>query len=68
MISAGARRNSSHIRLAVLLLFLPPAPRCVQVQSGRPDETWAGRRIVTPRGFADYFVSDEHGQSELIQT
>jgi len=24
MISSGARHNSSHIRLAVLLLFLPP--------------------------------------------
>ncbi len=67
MISSGARHNSSHIRLAVLLLFLPPAHQCVQAQSGRSDETWAGRRIVTLRGFGDYFVSDEHGQSELIR-
>ena len=67
MISAEARCNSSHIRLAVLLLFLTLAPQCVQAQSGRPDEAWAGRRIVTLRGFGDYFVSDEHGQSELIR-
>src|SRR5207244_5439259 len=62
-----ARCNSSHIRLAVLLLFLTLAPQCVQAQSGRPDEAWAGRRIVTLRGFGDYFVSDEHGQPSLIR-
>jgi tetratricopeptide (TPR) repeat protein len=72
MISAEARRNSSHIKLAAPLLFLTLALQCVQAQSGspisgRPNETWAGRRIVTLRGFGDYFVSNEHGQSQLIR-
>ena len=72
MISAGARADCSQIRLAVVLLFLILALQCAQAQSrsrvsGQPNETWAGRRIVTLQGFGDYFVSGDHGQSELIR-
>ena len=72
MISARARPNCSHIALAVLQLFLILAPQCAQAQSGspvnvQPNETWAGRRIVTLQGFGDYFVSGDRGQSELIK-
>ena len=72
MISARARPNCSRITLAVLQLFLILAPQCAQAQSGspvnaQPNETWAGRRIVTLQGFGDYFVSGDRGQSELIK-
>ncbi|PYU36844.1 MAG: hypothetical protein DMG54_35600 [Acidobacteria bacterium] len=72
MISAGARPSRSHIRLSVLLIFLILALQRAQAQSvsptsGPPNETWAGRRIVTLQGFGDYFVSGQHGQSELIR-
>ncbi len=73
MISAEAKRpHCSHIRLAVLLLFLILALQCAQAQSGspvsgQPNETWVGRRIVTLHGFGDYFVSGDHGQPELIR-
>jgi len=55
-----------------LQLFLILAPQYAQAQSGspvnaQPNETWAGRRIVTLQGFGDYFVSGDHGQSELIK-
>jgi len=48
------------------------ALQCAQAQSGspvsgQPNETWAGRRIVTLQGFGEYFVSGDHGQSELIR-
>jgi len=72
MISAGARPNCSRIRLAVLQLSFLLALQCAQAQSGspvsgQPNETWAGRRIVTLQGFGEYFVSGDHGQSELIR-
>jgi len=72
MVSSEARSNCSHIRLGALLLFLILAFQCAQAQSGppvsgQPNETWAGRRIVTLQGFGDYFVSGDHGQSELIR-
>ncbi len=72
MISPRARPNCSHITLAVLQLFLILAPQCAQAQSGspvnaQPNETWAGRRIVTLQGFGDFFVSGDRGQSELIK-
>jgi tetratricopeptide (TPR) repeat protein len=71
MIFAGARPNCSHIRLAVLQLSFLLVLQCAQAQSGspvsgQPNETWAGRRIVTLQGFGEYFVSGDHGQSELI--
>ena len=72
MISTGARPTCSHIRFAVLLLFVTLALQCAQAQSGspasgQPNETWAGRRIVTLQGFGDYFVSGDRGQSVLIR-
>jgi tetratricopeptide (TPR) repeat protein len=72
MISARARPNCLHITLAVLQLLLILAPQRAQAQSGsavnaQPNETWAGRRIVTLQGFGDYFVSGDRGQSELIK-
>jgi tetratricopeptide (TPR) repeat protein len=71
MISAAARPNCSHVIIPVLLLFLIALER-PQAQSGSPvsgqsNEAWAGRRIVTLQGFGDYFVSGDHGQSELIR-
>jgi len=53
-------------------LFLILALQCAQAQSrspvsGQPNETWAGRRIVTLQGLGDYFISGDHGQSELIR-
>jgi len=72
MSSGGARPNCSHIRFPALLLFLTLALQCAQAQSGspvsgQPNETWAGRRIVTLQGFGDYFVSGDRGQSVLIR-
>jgi tetratricopeptide (TPR) repeat protein len=72
MISAGARPNCSRIRFAVLQLSFLLVLQCAQAQSGspvsgQPNETWAGRRIVTLQGFGEYFVSGDHGQSELIR-
>ena len=72
MLSARARPNCLHITLAVLQLLLILAPQRTQAQSGsavnaQPNETWAGRRIVTLQGFGDYFVSGDRGQSELIK-
>jgi hypothetical protein len=74
MIAARIGPDCSPIRLAVFLLFLPLAlaNHPTQAQSGppasgEPNETWAGRRIVTLEGFGDYFVSGDHGQSELIR-
>jgi hypothetical protein len=72
MISSGARPRSSHIRCSVLLIFLILALQSAQAQfasptSGPPNGTWVGRRIVTLQGFGDYFVSGQHGQSELIK-
>lgn len=72
MMSAESSSNCSHIRLAVLILFLILARQCAQAQSdpavsGQTNETWAGRRIVTLQGFGDYFVSGDHGQPELIR-
>lgn len=32
----------------------------------KPDQTWAGRRIVMLKGFGDYFVSDENGRPKLV--
>jgi tetratricopeptide (TPR) repeat protein len=72
MISAGARPSCSHIRLSVLLIFLILGLQRSQAQfasptTGPPNETWAGRRIVTLQGFGDYFVSGQRGQTELIR-
>jgi hypothetical protein len=72
MISVGARSSCSHIRLSVLLIFLilvlqRAQPQSASPTSDPPNETWAGRRIVTLQGFGDYFVSGPHGQSELIR-
>jgi len=72
MISAGAGPSCSHIRLSVLLIFSILALQSARAQSasptsGPPNETWAGRRIVTLQGFGDYFVSGQHGQPELIR-
>ncbi|HSS97060.1 MAG TPA: tetratricopeptide repeat protein [Terriglobales bacterium] len=72
MISTGAKSKYSQIRLSVLLIFLLLALQRVQSQSasrteGSPNETWAGRRIVTLQGFGDYFIPGQHGQSELIR-
>jgi tetratricopeptide (TPR) repeat protein len=72
MISVGARPNCSRIRLAVLQLSFLLVLQCAQAQSGspvsgQPNETWAGRRIVTLQGFGEYFVLGDHGQSELIR-
>jgi tetratricopeptide (TPR) repeat protein len=73
MISARTR-PCLHIGVSVLLSFLviALANRRAEAQSsppvgGQPNETSAGRRIVTLQGFGDYFVSDDHGQSELIK-
>ncbi len=34
---------------------------------GEPNQTWAGRRIVTLKDFGDYFVSDGVGPARLIK-
>lgn len=34
--------------------------------SRKPDQTWAGRRIVVLKGFGDYFVADENGRPKLV--
>jgi tetratricopeptide (TPR) repeat protein len=32
----------------------------------KPDQTWAGQRIVTVKGFGDYFVADDNGRPRLV--
>ena len=33
----------------------------------KADQTWAGQRIVTVKGFGDYFVTSDHGEPQLVK-
>ena len=33
----------------------------------RPDQTWAGRRIVMLKGFGDYFVLGDSGTPQVVK-
>lgn len=68
----ATRLSSSLINLGVILLggtFMPcysaAQSRCSL--AGQSDRTWAGHRVVTLEGFGDYFVSNDHGQPQLIK-
>lgn len=72
MAPIGTRLRRSDFCLIVMLLLGTPAPYFGAAQSGgpvhrQPDQTWAGRRVVTLEGFGDYFVSSDHGQPQLIK-
>src|SRR5215472_8025184 len=68
----ATRLSGTFISFSMMLLLGTLSPYCAAAQSGsslrhEPDQTWAGRRIVTLEGFGDYFVSGDHGQSEVIR-
>ena len=68
---ATAKYNSSPV-LAVLLFIVALLLQCAAAQSGaavrrEPNQSWDGRRIVTLKGFGDYFISADHGQAQLIR-
>lgn len=72
MQSLNTKSNCSQISLQILLVFVSLAPPYSVAQSNgqigeEPNQTWAGRRIVTLKGLGDYFVSGDHGQAELIR-
>lgn len=58
--------------LLLLIFAATILPHCLQAQSGAPrrreaDSTWAGRRIVTLKGFGTYSVLGGQGQPQLVQ-
>lgn len=66
-----ANCTSSSI-LPALLFLAVVSPKFVTAQSGgvihgESSQSWDGRRIVTLKGFGDYFVSDDHGQPQLVR-
>jgi tetratricopeptide (TPR) repeat protein len=72
MTFADTKSKRSCISLPALLLFVTLAPQSALAQSSppvsrEPNETWAGRRIVTLQGFGDYFVPGDHGQDQLVK-
>src|SRR5256886_1122288 len=72
MIPVDAKSNCFSITLPVLLFIVMYAPLRAGAQfgavvGGEPNQTWAGRRIVTLEGFGDYFASGDHGQPQLIR-
>ena len=61
----------SPANLAFMVLFGTLVLHSQAAQSDKPsqavpDQTWAGRRIVSLEGFGSYFVSGDHGQPQLI--
>ena len=59
-------------RFFSLLVICALAPHCSAPQSsvpshGDPHQARTGSRIVALEGFGDYFVSDAHGQTQLIR-
>lgn len=72
MAPVATRLSRWHISFTAMLLLGTLASYCCAAQSGgsprrEPDQTWAGRRIVTLEGFGDYFVSGDQGQPRLIK-
>jgi tetratricopeptide (TPR) repeat protein len=60
----------SPANLAFMVLFGTLVLHSQAAQSDKPsqavpDQTWAGRRIVSLEGFGSYFVSGDHGQPQL---
>src|SRR5579859_7313585 len=55
--------------LIVLSCWVSVSPLAQQSDSvvRKPDQTWAGKRIATLKGFGDYFAIGEHGQTQLIK-
>lgn len=61
----------SPANLAFMVLFGTLVLHSQAAQSDKPsqavpDQTWAGRRIVSLEGFGSYFVAGDHGQPQLI--
>ena len=68
----SARMKPAAIGCVILpLLVLLAAPdtggQTTAPASRKPNQQWAGRRIVTLEGFGDYFVSSADGQSQLVR-
>ena len=70
-----AHKSINTISVPLLLLMISAgsgSSHCLLAQSGGPpqrdlDSTWAGRRIVTLKGFGSYYVLDDRGQPQPIQ-
>jgi tetratricopeptide (TPR) repeat protein len=63
-------RLEVHRRILVLLITLSGS--CVWSQpaepvQSEPNQSWAGQRIVTLRGFGDYFALGANGQPRLVK-
>lgn len=61
--------SGSVLALAALALGHPPESLAGPASEAfrKPDETWAGRRIVMLKGFGDYFVAGEDGRPKLVK-
>ena len=71
MLRLSDKRSCSPV-VPVLLLIAALTPQYAAAQSGalangQSSQPWDGRRIVTLKGFGDYFVSDDRGQAQLIR-
>lgn len=72
MACTANRLTFSRNSVGVMLFLAALAPCYGAAQSrgslrGEPDQTWAGRRVVTLEGFGDYFVFGDEGQPQLIK-
>jgi tetratricopeptide (TPR) repeat protein len=59
------------INQIILVIAVAAFPQLLRAQTddsfrNKPDQTWAGQRIVTLKGFGDYFVADDYGRRKLV--
>ena len=70
MSSVATQFNRPYVNLTFILLIGTLALQGQDAQPhplpAKPDQTWAGRRIVSLEGFGNYFVSGDHGQPEFV--
>ena len=68
---ALTKTDCSEVSRRILALLIALSGSCVWSQSAapvqsEPDQSWAGQRIVTLRGFGDYFALGANGQPRLV--
>jgi len=68
---ALTKTDRSEVPRRILALLVTLWGACVWSQSaapvqGEPNQSWAGQRIVTLRGFGDYFALGENGQPRMV--
>ena len=68
---ALTKTDRSEVPRRILALLITLSGSCVWSQSAapvqsEPNQSWAGQRIVTLRGFGDYFALGANGQPRLV--